>query len=185
MLNSFRHPCLALMLLNEGSWDKFRTTAVRPRPSPAICPSVTCAPGLAFNSATVPSNGAVSACSIFIASSVSKRCPLATFSPRETSTAVTFPGIGASISPSCRPCVVPVPRGSSSSNSKDWPIMQNDDDCAPRSPKRRGATSPFIASARRLPSRQADTPAAEPSSAESPPVHGRAGVLLVGGSPRA
>ena len=34
-----------------------------------------------MSSATVPSNGAVSACSIFIASSVSKRWPLATFSP--------------------------------------------------------------------------------------------------------
>ena len=44
-------------------------------------PSLTCAPGFADSSVTMPSNGAVSACSIFIASSVSKRCPLATFSP--------------------------------------------------------------------------------------------------------
>src|SRR5437764_9893815 len=73
-------------------------------------PSLTWAPAVALSSATMPSNGAVSACSIFIASRVRRRWPLTTLSPAATSTAVTFPGMGASISPSWVPCDVPVPR---------------------------------------------------------------------------
>ena len=44
---------------------------------------------------TVPAKGALSASSIFIASSTPSRCPSATASPSATSTASTVPGIGA------------------------------------------------------------------------------------------
>ena len=42
-------------------------------------PSETCAPSTAFSSATMPSNGACSPCSIFMASRISMRCPFTTF----------------------------------------------------------------------------------------------------------
>src|SRR5690606_20490603 len=76
------------------------TSAVSPRARSAS--PWTCWPSETDSSATVPSNGAVRACSIFIASSTSRRWPLVTASPAATSTAMTFPGIGAWISPS--PC---------------------------------------------------------------------------------
>ena len=57
---------------------------------------------------TVPANGALSASSIFIASSTPSRWPSSTASPSATSTASTVPGIGAVRLPS--PAAAPAPR---------------------------------------------------------------------------
>src|SRR5205807_102144 len=56
--------------------------------------SLTCAPARAAIRATVPSTGAVTVCSIFIASTMTTGCPAATRSPSATFTASTVPGIG-------------------------------------------------------------------------------------------
>ena len=75
-------------------------------------PSVTWPPGVAFSSATVPSNGAVRACSIFIASRVTSFWPSVTVSPVATSTAMIRPGMGARMAPSeAPPVAVPPARG--------------------------------------------------------------------------
>ena len=63
-------------------------------------PSLTCAPAAALSSATLPSNGAVRLCSIFIASSVSSFWPFVTASPAATSSAMILPGMGETIAPS-------------------------------------------------------------------------------------
>src|SRR4029453_15191088 len=60
--------------------------------------SVTWAPSLTLSSVTMPSNGAVRLCSIFIASRVSSFWPLATATPFTASTEITRPGIGDKMS---------------------------------------------------------------------------------------
>ncbi len=54
----------------------------------------TCCPGLAVSSVSVPSNGAVTVCSIFIASTTTSGCPAYTGCPAATWTARTVPGMG-------------------------------------------------------------------------------------------
>jgi hypothetical protein len=54
----------------------------------------TCWPGFAVSSVTVPSAGAVTVCSIFIASTTASGCPAVTCSPAVTCTVSTVPGIG-------------------------------------------------------------------------------------------
>src|SRR3954464_12768842 len=65
-----------------------------------LAPSATCAPTCVETSLTIPSAGASSACSIFIASTTATRSPLVTFAPAETKTASTLPCIGALTVPS-------------------------------------------------------------------------------------
>ena len=52
----------------------------------------TCCPAFAVSSDTVPSSGAVTVCSIFIASTTSTGCPALTSCPTLTCTATTVPG---------------------------------------------------------------------------------------------
>ena len=81
-----------------------------------------------------PSNGALSASSIFIASSTPSRCPSSTASPSATSTASTVPGIGA-VSGSLAGSRGRVPvKGSGRSKTKCWPGR--------RPPRRGGRRSP-------------------------------------------
>ncbi len=54
----------------------------------------TCCPGLTASSVTVPASGAVTACSIFIASTTTSGCPAVTCRPAATCTARTVPGMG-------------------------------------------------------------------------------------------
>src|SRR4051812_36183166 len=87
-------------------------TAGHQAPSPfsiraSKAPSLTCAPSLAFSSATIPSNGATRLCSIFIASSVTSFWPLVTASPCFTASAMILPGIGETMLPS--PTLAPPP----------------------------------------------------------------------------
>src|SRR5205807_5290782 len=62
--------------------------------------SATCAPTSAEISLTLPSSGASSACSIFIASTTATRSPLLTVAPGATKIASTLPCIGALTTPS-------------------------------------------------------------------------------------
>ncbi len=54
----------------------------------------TCCPALAASSLTTPSSGAVTVCSIFIASTTTSGCPARTGWPAATCTAMTVPGMG-------------------------------------------------------------------------------------------
>jgi hypothetical protein len=67
----------------------------------------TCCPALTMSSATVPSNGAVTACSIFIASTMRICWPGVTRWPSATFTASTVPGIGLATVPSPEPAASP------------------------------------------------------------------------------
>ena len=71
----------------------------RPRASPyaivaSTCPASTVAPSFTATCATVPSRGAFSSFSIFIASTTITPCPALTASPSATSTFTTLPGMG-------------------------------------------------------------------------------------------
>jgi hypothetical protein len=67
----------------------------------------TCCPALTVTSATVPSNGAVTACSIFMASTMSIGSPDVTSWPSAMFTASTIPGIGLVTVPSPAPSASP------------------------------------------------------------------------------
>jgi len=54
----------------------------------------TCCPAFAVSSLTTPSSGAVTVCSIFIASTTTSGCPARTGWPAPTCTAMTVPGMG-------------------------------------------------------------------------------------------
>ena len=60
---------------------------------------LTCSPALTRSSATTPSAGALTVCSIFIASRTRSGCPAVTTVPGSASTRSTRPGIGASRDP--------------------------------------------------------------------------------------
>ena len=60
---------------------------------------LTGSPALARSSATTPSAGALTVCSIFIASRTRSGCPAVTTVPGSASTRSTRPGIGASSEP--------------------------------------------------------------------------------------
>ncbi len=60
---------------------------------------LTCSPALARSSASTPSAGALTVCSIFIASSTRIGWPAVTTAPGSASTRRTRPGIGASSDP--------------------------------------------------------------------------------------
>ena len=79
--------------------------ATTPRARRARRPPAPARPAAAPTRATVPSNGAVTGCSIFIASSSSSWLPARTSSPSCTSTRSTVPGIGAT----SRACSSPPP----------------------------------------------------------------------------
>ncbi len=74
-----------------------RYRLLRPRPAPGPCPPGR--PALTFSSASTPSTGATTVCSIFIASSTTSGCPAVTAAPASASTRTTPPGIGASSDP--------------------------------------------------------------------------------------
>ena len=75
----------------------------------------TCWPALAATSATVPATGAVTVCSIFIASTTATACPADTVSPGATCTARTVPGMGDRTVPSL-PAARPPRTGAASSS---------------------------------------------------------------------
>lgn len=82
----------------------------------------TCWPAFTFTALTTPLIGAVTACSIFIASTTSSGCPLVTWSPAFTRTARTVPGMGERTVPSALPA--PPPRtgaARSSVSAQDCP----------------------------------------------------------------
>lgn len=60
-------------------------------------------PAFTVSSATTPSSGAQTVCSIFIASTTMTGSPLATVSPSAARTARTVPGMGERTMPSARP----------------------------------------------------------------------------------
>lgn len=63
----------------------------------------TCWPAFTFRAVTVPSIGAVTACSIFMASTTTTGSPCATVSPALARTARTVPGMGERTVPSAAP----------------------------------------------------------------------------------
>jgi hypothetical protein len=76
----------------------------------------TCCPALAVSSVTTPSSGAVTVCSIFIASTTASGCPADTGCPAVTRTASTVPGIGDRTTPSAR-AAAPPSRAATASSS--------------------------------------------------------------------
>src|SRR6185295_9208770 len=62
-------------------------------------PSRTCSPAAKWISLTMPSAGAVTVCSIFIASRMSRGCPFFTVSPGRDMTWTILPGMGAASEP--------------------------------------------------------------------------------------
>ena len=79
---------------------RIRPPASRGATRNSRAPSATWSPTPAPTSVTVPANGALSASSIFIASSAPSTSPSATAWPSSTRTSSTVPGIGARIAPS-------------------------------------------------------------------------------------
>src|SRR6185369_15940058 len=81
----------AQQLLLGGLGEVHHASSITASTSPAS----TWDPVVTRSSASTPSAGASTACSIFIASSASSCCPAVTRSPLATRTATTWPGIGA------------------------------------------------------------------------------------------
>ena len=79
--------------------------------------SWTCCPALADSADTVPASGAVTMCSIFIASTTATACPAVTCCPTATWTASTVPGMGERTVPSAPPARPPRTGAASSSVS--------------------------------------------------------------------
>jgi len=76
----------------------------------------TCCPALAVSSVTTPSSGAVTVCSIFIASTTTSGCPARTGWPAVTCTAMTVPGMGERTVLSAAPARLPRPATTASSS---------------------------------------------------------------------
>jgi hypothetical protein len=73
-------------------------------------------PALAVSSVTTPSSGAVTVCSIFIASTTTSGSPARTGWPAVTCTAMTVPGIGERTVLSAAPARPPRPATTASSS---------------------------------------------------------------------
>ena len=83
----------------------------------------TAAPGLARRSRTMPSTGAARTCSIFIASTTTRRWPAVTAWPSATSTRVTVPGMGETTGPPApaAACTAAASSGACSRTAQAWP----------------------------------------------------------------
>jgi hypothetical protein len=77
----------------------------------------TCCPARAVSRVTTPAIGAVTVCSIFIASTTSSGCPMLTCWPCVTSTEMTVPGMGERTAPSALPARLPSADAASSADS--------------------------------------------------------------------
>ena len=75
----------------------------------------TCCPAFAVSSLTTPSSGAVTVCSIFIASTTMSGAPARTGWPAVTCTAMTVPGMGERTAASTSPARPP--RGTAAASS--------------------------------------------------------------------
>src|SRR6478752_447479 len=81
----------------------------------STAPTSTCWPGSTLSSASTPSAGAVTVCSIFIASSHTSGCPAVTVSPTAAPMRNTEPGMGARSEPSAMASSGSGKRGSATS----------------------------------------------------------------------
>src|SRR5205807_275082 len=81
----------------------------------STCPVSTWSPAATRTSVSVPSTGAVTVCSIFIASSTTSGCPAVTAAPAAASTRTTPPGMGASSDPAWATALGSANRGTSRS----------------------------------------------------------------------